>query len=89
MPIELYWADTETPEKETERSAIPLAHYLWVLRRHMRKIAGLVLAAVVCVYVLTKRITPIYESTVTIGIDRFGASAPGAELMDRTPPAQW
>ena len=70
MPIELYWADTETPEKETERSAIPLGHYLWVLRRHMRKIAGLVLAAVVCVYVLTKRITPIYESTVTIGIDR-------------------
>jgi capsular exopolysaccharide synthesis family protein len=70
MPIELYWADTETPEREAERSAVPLSHYLWVLRRHVRKIGSLVLAAVICAYVLTKRITPIYESTVTIGIDR-------------------
>jgi capsular exopolysaccharide synthesis family protein len=36
----------------------------------MWRIASLVLTALVCVYVLTKRITPIYESTVTIGIDR-------------------
>jgi capsular exopolysaccharide synthesis family protein len=69
VPIELYWADTETPETESERAAIPVGHYLWVLRRHARKIAGLVLTAVICVYVLTKRIPPIYESTVTIGID--------------------
>jgi len=70
MPIELYWSDKDTPETEGERSAIPLSHYLWVLRRHMWRIAGLVIAVAVCAYVLTKRITPIYESTVTIGIDR-------------------
>ncbi|HEX3743275.1 MAG TPA: polysaccharide biosynthesis tyrosine autokinase [Bryobacteraceae bacterium] len=68
LPIELYWAGA--PEQEGERAAIPFAHYLWVLRRHLWKIAALVLAAAVSVYVLTKRITPIYESTVTIGIDR-------------------
>ena len=70
LPVELYWADTEPAEPESERSAVPLGHYLWVLRRHLWRIAGLVLTAVVCVYVLTKRIAPIYESTVTIGIDR-------------------
>jgi capsular exopolysaccharide synthesis family protein len=70
VPVELYWSDANASEPERERSAVPLGHYLWVLRRHMWRIAGLVLTAVVCVYVLTKRITPIYESTVTIGIDR-------------------
>jgi capsular exopolysaccharide synthesis family protein len=70
VPVELYWADTDPAEPERERSAVPLGHYLWILRRHAWRIAGLVLTALVCVYVLTKRITPIYESTVTIGIDR-------------------
>jgi succinoglycan biosynthesis transport protein ExoP len=70
VPVELYWADANATEGDTERSVIPLAHYLWVLRRSVWKIAGLVLAAVVCVYVLTKRIAPVYEATVTIGIDR-------------------
>jgi capsular exopolysaccharide synthesis family protein len=70
VPIELYWADTETPEAESERSAAPLGHYLWVLRRHLWKITALVAATVICAYVITKRIAPIYESTVTIGIDR-------------------
>lgn len=69
VPIELYWADTET-EGQSERAAVPIGHYLWVLRRHLPKIAGLILTAVVCVYVFTKRVQPIYESTVTIGIDR-------------------
>jgi len=70
VPVELYWSDAAGAEPERERSAVPLGHYLWILRRHAWRIAGLVLTAVVCVYVLTKRITPIYESTVTIGIDR-------------------
>jgi capsular exopolysaccharide synthesis family protein len=66
----LYWADTEAPESDSERSAIPLGHYLWLLRRHLWTIAGVVAAAVICTYIVTKRIAPIYESTVTIGIDR-------------------
>ena len=70
VPIELYWADTDKPEMETARSALALPHYLWVLRRHVWKIASFVVAAVICAYVVSKRITPIYESTVTINIDR-------------------
>ena len=70
VPVELYWADPDDAETVTERSAIPLGHYLWVLRRNLWKIVSLVGAAVICVYVVTRRIPPIYESTVTIGIDR-------------------
>src|SRR5580704_14988426 len=70
VPVELFWADPETPETDSERSAIPLSHYVWILRRHLWKIVGLVATAVICAYVVTKRIAPIYESTVTIGIDR-------------------
>jgi uncharacterized protein involved in exopolysaccharide biosynthesis len=70
VPVELYWADTDTPEIEADRPAVPLPHYLWILRRHILKIASFVMAAVICAYVVSKRITPIYESSVTINIDR-------------------
>ncbi len=70
VPVELFWADSEAPESDSERSAIPLSHYIWILRRHLWKIVGLVATAVICAYVVTKRIAPIYESTVTVGIDR-------------------
>ena len=58
------------PEAEAERPAVPLTHYLWILRRHSWKIVSFVFVAVICTFVSSKRITPIYESTVTINIDR-------------------
>jgi capsular exopolysaccharide synthesis family protein len=70
VPIELYWADSETREAESGRAGAPFSHYLWVLRRHALQIVAFVAAAVICTYIVSKRITPIYESTVTIAIDR-------------------
>ncbi len=70
VPIELYWGDSDKAERDTDRTVAPLAHYLWVLRRHASKIAALVAIVVISTYIVSKRITPIYESTVTIGIDR-------------------
>jgi capsular exopolysaccharide synthesis family protein len=70
VPIELYWADPEKSDAESDRAAAPLAHYLWVLRRQAAKIAALVAIVVISTFIVSKRITPIYESTVTIGIDR-------------------
>jgi succinoglycan biosynthesis transport protein ExoP len=54
----------------TEPSAVPLAHYLWILRRHRWKIAGFVVACVAAVVIISARLTPIYESTVTVDVDR-------------------
>ena len=66
-----YGYDVEPPEQ----SAVPLAHYLWILRRHRWKIVAFVLASVTAALIVSARLTPIYESTVTVDIDRQMPSA--------------
>ena len=64
-PPAWYGADPE-PEEPT----VPLSHYLWILKRHRYKIAAFVATCVIATFVVSKRVTPIYESTATIDIDR-------------------
>ena len=66
-----YGYDVEPPEQ----SAVPLAHYLWILRRHRWKIVAFVFASVTAALIVSARLTPIYESTVTVDIDRQMPSA--------------
>lgn len=49
---------------------LPLTHYLWILRRHLWNILGFVAAAVIGVAFISLRITPVYESTATLYVDR-------------------
>lgn len=58
------------PELEGEESGVPLSHYLWVFKRHRYKILAFVLASVLATAVVSSRITPIYEATATVDIDR-------------------
>ncbi len=53
-----------------EETRVPLAHYLWILRRHLWKILAFVLICTVLTLIVSIRLTPIYESTATIDIDR-------------------
>src|SRR5579863_7285932 len=55
---------------EPQAAHVPLAHYLWILRRHAWKIAAGVLATTLATLIVSLRVTPIYESTATIDIDR-------------------
>ena len=57
-------------EYEPQAAHVPLSHYLWILRRHGWKIAGFVIAVVLATLIVSLRLTPIYESTVTVDIDR-------------------
>ena len=57
-------------EFESGPEHIPLAHYLWILRRHGWKMLGFVALVVLCAVVVSLRLTPIFESTATIDIDR-------------------
>ncbi len=57
-------------EPETEESAVPLSHYLWILRRHKWRILAFVLGCVAATVVASSRLTAIYESTAAIDIDR-------------------
>src|SRR4051812_4348115 len=47
-----------------------LGHYLWIIRRHKWKIVTFVVASVAATVISSSRLTPIYESTATIDIDR-------------------
>jgi len=57
-------------ESEPEPPAVPLAHYLWILRRHRWKIGGAIAGCVVATAIISARLTPIYEATATVDIDR-------------------
>ncbi len=57
-------------EFEPQAAHVPLSHYLWILRRHGWKIAGFVVAVVVATLIVSLRLTPIYESTTTVDVDR-------------------
>ena len=57
-------------EPEPEAQSIPLSHYLWVLRRHRWKILSCILLCSAATLIVSKRLTPVYESTVTVDVDR-------------------
>lgn len=57
-------------ETEPEESSIPLSHYLWILQRQKWRILAFILFAVFGTLAVSSRLTPIYESTATIDIDR-------------------
>jgi succinoglycan biosynthesis transport protein ExoP len=57
-------------QPESEEPIVPLSHYLWILRRHKWRIMAFVLVCVVSTVVVASRLTPIYEATATIDIDR-------------------
>ncbi|MBM3796873.1 MAG: hypothetical protein FJW31_23135 [Acidobacteria bacterium] len=60
----------------------PLSHYLWTLRRQRWKILSFVTACVAATVIICARRTPIYESTVTIDVDRkMPTSILGAESV--------
>jgi len=75
-------------DDEPEEPRIPLSHYLWILKRYHTRIAGFVIAAVLTTWLVSARLTPIYESTATVDIDRqrpsgvVGEDAAPAALND-------
>ncbi|MGC9950103.1 MAG: polysaccharide biosynthesis tyrosine autokinase [Bryobacteraceae bacterium] len=69
----------------SDLSSVPLTHYLWILRRHRWKILSFVLGCVAATIVISARLTPIYESTVTVDVDRQMPSAVIGQDAARTP----
>ena len=66
--IERVQAAPRPPEAEPVSALF--SHYLWVIWHQAWKIALFVLAATALAYFVSKRITPVYESTASIDIDR-------------------
>ena len=59
-------------EQEPESEGVPLSHYFWILRRHKWKILAFILTSVAATVIVSARLTPIYESTATMDVDRQG-----------------
>jgi succinoglycan biosynthesis transport protein ExoP len=57
-------------EEEEPQPKIPLSQYLWILKRYRWRILGFAAASVVATWIISGRLTPIFESTVTVDIDR-------------------
>jgi polysaccharide biosynthesis transport protein len=53
---------------EHESGAMPLSHYLWIIRRQSWKILMFVAGCMVATYIVSARLQPIYEGTATINI---------------------
>jgi len=60
-------------EAESANAGIPFAHYRWMLNRHKWRLLLFVGIAVSATVVVSKRLTPFYESTVTLDVDRSAA----------------
>ena len=57
-------------QPEPEESVVPLSHYFWILRRHKWRILAFILVCVASTVIVSSRLTPIYEATASIDVDR-------------------
>ena len=65
----------QAPDEEAEEAKFPLWQYFWVVKRYRWRIAGCIAAAMLATFLISARLTPIYEATTTVDIDR--QSPPG------------
>ena len=67
-------------EKEAALNGPSLSQYLWTVKRHRWKLLAFVVFSVIATVIVSKRLTPLYESTAVIDIDRqTPAAVLGAE----------
>jgi capsular exopolysaccharide synthesis family protein len=57
-------------EGEPEGRALPLSHYIWVLKWHRWKILAFIAVSLLSTWVVSSRLTPLYEASATIDVDR-------------------
>src|ERR1700728_2011980 len=71
-----FYATPVLPQQEfkPEAPAVPLSHYLWILRRHGWKVVAFVAACICATLIISARQKPVYESTATVDADRQAPS---------------
>jgi succinoglycan biosynthesis transport protein ExoP len=58
------------PVLEEAAPALPISHYLWILKRRRWMILPFVFASILATLIVSARLQPIYEARTTIDIDR-------------------
>src|SRR5450759_4184994 len=69
-PIQYSAPPTYFGDAEPDTPTVPLSHYLWIIKRYRWRILAFVTTCVLATFVISKRLTPIYESTSTVDVDR-------------------
>jgi capsular exopolysaccharide synthesis family protein len=83
-----YHVPVQPEDPEDSGGSLPVSHYLWVLRRHKWRLLAFVVLAVASTVIVSSRLTPYYESTATVDIDRLaptgviGQEATGGRVND-------
>jgi succinoglycan biosynthesis transport protein ExoP len=72
---ELYSAANQNREQPSDEPSIPLSHYVWLVRRNRWRIAATVGVFALATFVISKRLTPMYEATAVVDVDRQSPSA--------------
>src|SRR5690242_8196890 len=78
-------APSAIPEPEPETPEIRLSQYFWILKRHKWKLLGFILFCVASTLIVSSRLTPIYEATASIDIDRQAPAAIIGQDSSRMP----
>lgn len=86
--VSLPLAQTAVPPPEPVEQGVPPGHYWWLIRSNVTGIAAVVACSLLATWAVTARITPVYEATATVDIDRqtppgvIGQDAVRANLND-------
>jgi capsular exopolysaccharide synthesis family protein len=68
--VRQYAVQQPYPELEPEEPSVSPVHYLLVVWRQRWKMAGFISAVLLATYLVSSRLTPIYEATAKIDVDR-------------------
>jgi capsular exopolysaccharide synthesis family protein len=83
-----YYQTPAPEDAEDTGGGLPISHYLWVLRHHKWRLLAFVVLAVAATVIVSSRLTPYYESTATVDVDRMaptgviGQEATGGRIND-------
>ncbi|MEP6715542.1 MAG: polysaccharide biosynthesis tyrosine autokinase [Terriglobia bacterium] len=66
-----FYQAAPSPEPESADNTTPFSHYLWMISRHKWRLLLFVGIAVAATIIVSSRLTPYYESTATLDVDRM------------------
>src|SRR5947207_4129172 len=66
--------------QDHEEARIPISQYVWICKRQRWRILGFCALAVIATVIVSARLTPVFESTTTVDVDR--ESPPGVLGQD-------
>lgn len=71
----VFYQAPSQPESEEAAAGTPFSHYVWMVNRHKWRLLLFVAVAVAATIIVSARLTPYYESTATLDVDRMVPSA--------------